>query len=114
MRKKKRESEEDSDLRISGVDFGNIELPDLDLSLFDVLNDEYNEETRYIKPKVYEVKPEYVLYDNAVKLAKDLRLDFGARYDVFVSGSFIFGDFLEAFIIGNNAKCKKMTVAHFR
>lgn len=74
MRKKKRESEEDSDLRISGVDFGNIELPDLDLSLFDVLNDEYNEETRYIKPKVYEVKPEYVLYDNAVKLAKDLRL----------------------------------------
>lgn len=46
MRKKKRESEEDSDLRISGVDFGNIELPDLDLSLFDVLNDEYNEETR--------------------------------------------------------------------
>jgi hypothetical protein len=70
MRKKKQESEEDSDLRISGVDFGNIELPDLDLSLFDVLNDEYNEETRYIKPKVYEVKPEYVLYDNAVKLAK--------------------------------------------
>lgn len=63
MRKKKQESEEDSDLRISGVDFGNIELPDLDLSLFDVLNDEYNEETRYIKPKVYEVKPEYVLYD---------------------------------------------------
>ena len=60
---------------------------------------------------VYEVKPEYVLYDNAVKLAKDLRLDFGARYDVFVSGSFIFGDFLEAFIIGNNAKCKKMTVS---
>lgn len=66
MRKKKRESEAESDLRISGVDFGNIELPDLDLSLFDVLNDEYNEETRYIKPKVYEVKPEYVLYDNAV------------------------------------------------
>lgn len=49
MRKKKQESEEDSDLRISGVDFGNIELPDLDLSLFDVLNDEYNEETRYNK-----------------------------------------------------------------
>ena len=111
MRKKKRESEAESDLRISGVDFGNIELPDLDLSLFDVLNDEYNEETRYIKPKVYEVKPEYVLYDNAVKLAKDLRLDFGTRYDVFVSGSFIFGDFLEAFIMGNNAKCKKMTVS---
>ena len=111
MRKKKQESEEDSDLRISGVDFGNIYLPDLDLSLFDVLNDEYNEETRYIKPKVYEVKPEYVLYDNAVKLAKDLRLDFGARYDVFVSGSFIFGDFLEAFIMGYNAKCKKMTIS---
>lgn len=81
MRRKKIR-EEETDLHISGVDFGNIELPDLDLSLFDVLNDEYNEETRYIKPKVYELKPEYVLYDNAVKLAKDLRLDFGARYDV--------------------------------
>ena len=40
-----------------------------------------------------------------------MRLDFGARYDVFVSGSFIFGDFLEAFIMGNNAKCKKMTIS---
>lgn len=55
-----------------------------------MLNDEYNEETRYIKPKVYEVKPEYVLYDNAVKLAKDLRLDFGARYDcLLVAVSFL-------------------------
>lgn len=108
MSRKKR-TEDRSDLHIS--DFGNIELPDLDLSLFDVLNDDYNEETRYTKPKVYDLKPDYVLYDNAVRLAKDLRLGFGERSDVFVSGSFIFGDFIEAYIVGNNAKCKKMTIS---
>ena len=68
-----------SDLHVS--DFGNIEIPDLDLSLFDVLNDGYDEETRYTKPKVYDLKSDYVLYDNAVKLAQELRLGFGERAD---------------------------------
>ena len=43
MARKKRNTEK-SDLHVS--DFGNIEIPDLDLSLFDVLNDGYDEETR--------------------------------------------------------------------
>lgn len=108
MRKKKRIGA-DEDIHVS--DFGNIELPDLDISLFDVLSDDYNEETRYTKPKVYNIKPEYVLYDNAFKLAKELRLDFNERADVFVSGSFIFGDFIEAYVVGHQAKCKKMTIS---
>lgn len=85
---------------------------DLDLSQFDVLDDDGGEEeqTRYIRPKVRPMRPERVKYDNAVKLARELRLDFGARYDVIVSGDFIFGDFIEAFLTANNAKCRKMTI----
>ena len=30
---------------------------------------------------------------------------------MFVSGNFIFGDFIEAYIVGNNAKCRKMTIS---
>lgn len=40
MARKKRNTDK-SDLHVS--DFGNIEIPDLDLSLFDVLNDGYDE-----------------------------------------------------------------------
>ena len=54
MARKKRIQADKSDLHVS--DFGNIEIPDLDLSLFDVLNDGYDEETRYTKPKVYELE----------------------------------------------------------
>ena len=81
------------------IDF-DIGLDDLDLSQFDVLDDDGGEEeqTRYIRPKVRPMRPERVKYGNAVRLAKELRLDFGARYDVIVSGDFIFGDFIEAFL----------------
>lgn len=100
----------------NGIDFnlgdiGNIDLPDLDASLFDVLNDGTGEETRYIKPRVYATPSDFVMYDNALKLARDIEITEGSRYDVVVNGSFIFGDFLEAFIVRNNAKCKKFTIS---
>ena len=41
-------------------DIGNFELPNIDTSLFDVLNDEYGEETRYIKPKVASISNDFV------------------------------------------------------
>lgn len=45
-------------------------MPDLDVALFDIQEDEADSENRYSKPKVYNVKSEFVMYDNAVKLAK--------------------------------------------
>lgn len=98
-----------------GLDFNvgdiGIETPDFDTALFDILEDEVGEETRYIKPKVYATSSDFVMYDNAVKLARDIEIQEGSRYDVVVNGSFIFGDFLEAFIVRNNAKCKKLTIS---
>lgn len=108
-RKKKTQADE------SGLDFNigdiGIETPDFDTSLFDILEDGEGEETRYIKPKVYATSSDFVKYDNAEKLARDIEITTGARYDVVVNGSFIFGDFLEAFIVRNNAKCKRFTIS---
>ena len=63
------------------------------------------EETKYSMPKLYKRGPEQeVKYDNAVTLAKELRLEPGGRANVIVAGTFIFGDFIEAFITTHNIK----------
>lgn len=92
-------------------DIGNIDLPDININLLDFVPTDGTEETRYTVPKVARHASDYVLYDNAVKMAKDLRLDFGQRFDAFVSGSFIFGDFIEAFLTTNNACAKRMVIS---
>jgi len=66
---------------------------------------------RYQKPLIYGgVKAYSVKYDNAVKLAKELRLAPGGRFNVIISGAFIFGDFIEAYIVQHNIKIPKMTI----
>lgn len=92
-------------------DIGNFELPDLDLNIVDFLPADETEETRYTLPKVVSMKEDFVLYDNAQKMARELRLGFGERFDAFVSGSFIFGDFIEAYLTTQNACAKRMTIS---
>lgn len=92
-------------------DIGNFELPDINLNLMEFLPSDETEETRYTLPKVVPMKEDFVLYDNAQKMAKELRLGFGERFDAFVSGSFIFGDFIEAYLTTQNACAKKMTIS---
>lgn len=87
----------------------NIDFPDID---FDLSMFEKGFETRYIKGKIAKDIPQRkIKYANAQKLAKAIDLSSGERYNCIVSGSFIFGDFIEAFIVENNAKCKKMTIS---
>jgi hypothetical protein len=92
-------------------DFGNIEIPEFDSAIFDILGELETEDNRYTKPKVYTVNQNFILYENADKLARELTVNKGERADVFVSGAFIFGDFIEAYIVQRNAKVKKMTVS---
>ena len=120
IRKKRRDSKADvsvmavEEIQLQALDFGDVglELKDLNLNYFDVnAKQKYSEETRYMKPKVY-VKPKgFYTYDNALKLAKELRLDFGERADVVVNGSFIFGDFIEAYLLAQKAICKRKIVS---
>lgn len=52
-------------------DIGNFDLPELDTGLVDFIPADEMEETRYTLPKLAHYSEErFVLYDNAVKLAK--------------------------------------------
>ena len=96
------------------IDFGNIELPDLDLDLFAGPGDDDDKrmETRYMKPYLPDTfRQEDILYENALTLAKHLTLEKGQMANVIVSGAFIFGDFLEAYITHHMAKVKRMTIS---
>lgn len=83
---------------------------DIDLSHFDLVGG-YDEQTRYVKPRLQAIKQSQIMYETAVQLAREIKIDKGERADVIVSGSFIFADFIEAFIVENNARYKKMTIS---
>lgn len=92
-------------------DIGGFELPEFDIGLVDFIPADEMEETRYTIPKVAHYSEErFVLYDNAVKLARDLKISDGMRADAFISGNFIFGDFIEAFMTTHNAGTPKLTI----
>lgn len=90
------------------------ELNDEDHGLWDGADDSEDfDERRYVKPlKVRDMHVNACTYDNAKKLAKDLDIyekDF--RYYFIVSGTFIFGDLIEALIVENKLKVKKLDIA---
>lgn len=73
---------------------------------------EDNFETRYIKPPRSKERATHLLkYDNAQKLAKDLKPSRGMCAHVIVNGTFIFGDFIECFLSENGIIAKKMTLS---
>ena len=86
-----------------------IDIPeiDLDLNLGTVKFD-----NRYQKAKVIQSLPDGMIkYSNAKKLASKIDLDKNDRYNCIVAGNFIFGDFIEAFIVENNIKCLNVTIS---
>ena len=106
--------EENTPTNTDDLDFGDIggmEMPEIDVALLDIVDDEQDAESRYTKPKVYRTAPDFVMYDNAVKLARDIKVDYGQRADALVSGNFIFGDFIEAFLTTHNIKATTMTIS---
>lgn len=93
-------------------DMPDFELPEFDMAGFDLIAEPDDIEPRYMKPKIYQpIKQSNIKYENALTLAKSLRLDKNERANVIIPGSFIFGDFIEAYIVSNNAKIKKMTIS---
>ena len=100
-------------------DFGDIGIdtdldidPDgLDLSGLDILDEAPEDITRYTMPKVYKIPADFVMYDNAEKLARELRLDKYQRSDVIISGAFIFGDFIEAYMTTWKAATDRMVIS---
>ena len=94
------------------IDFGNIQLPEIDLDIFADGPEDEKQETRYMKPHRPDTwQQSEIMYENAQKLARELTLDKGERANVIVAGSFIFGDFIEAYLTHHNAKAKRMTIS---
>lgn len=94
-------------------------LPNLDFDAhFDLadfsgdMNIDLEFDTRYIKPpKSKEILEVNLKYSNAEDLARSITKLRDHRYFVVVNGSFVFGDFIEAFIVGNNLHVKNMTIS---
>jgi len=67
---------------------------------------------RYQKPlKIKEMKQSMIKYDNAEKLAQFIDLKENSRYFVLCSGAFIYGDFIEAFIVENDFGIEELTIS---
>lgn len=87
-------------------DFGVSNFSDLS---FDTNNDISE---LYKKPlKIKEMKQSMIKYDNAEKLAQDIDLSENSRFFVLCSGSFIYGDFIEAFIVENDFGVDELTIS---
>ena len=81
---------------LPSFDFGLGDL-EFDSDLFDFVNEhEPTEQDVYTRPKVY--KPQTVCYEYALDFAEQLRLSNETEIFAFVSGNFVFGDFVEALV----------------
>jgi hypothetical protein len=69
-------------------------------------------ETKILKPKKqYAISKKSVKYENAEKLALETSIEKNSRQFVIVNGTFIFGDFIEAFIIENKLEVEHLIVS---
>lgn len=97
-------SEDVFDLDVSEFE-GLPNLDDLDFS-FDT------EKKRYINPGKKQTSTRPVKYRNAMQLAKEIGHIFrDDRYFIYLDGLFVFGDFIEAWIVQNNYNVQEMTIS---
>ncbi|WP_234734511.1 hypothetical protein [Tellurirhabdus bombi] len=69
-------------------------------------------EMRYIEPPLVPEMPERcITYDNARELVDAIQITPGSVHYGYVSGSFIFGDFIEALMVQNNFHTERMLLA---
>lgn len=93
------------DLTIEMPDFGNIG----DFEMPEFTDEELS--PRYFLRKQKRVPRRFVVYENAEKLAREIDITGGAVVDAIISGNFVFGDFIEGFILHNKAKCKRVVIS---
>lgn len=109
------EQEQQHDLEWSDNDFGDFGgiNTDFDYEGFGTFEATFeDDENRYTIPSLpRRSEKTFVLYDNALRLAREIKMSQGMRSDVFVSGNFIFGDYIEAFMTVNNCHTDEMTIS---
>lgn len=96
------------------MDFNELENSfDFDDEDFDIdIQDTNPSESRYVKPKKQRKKPYRLLkFKNAQNLAEEINFQSLDRAFVIVDGSFIFGDFIESFLVRNQVNAIEMTIS---
>ena len=87
----------------------NFEDFNIDVNLGDV---DSNIDKRIHKPKkIKSIRQRQICYDNALKLAKEIEIKQNERVFTFISGNFVFGDFIEAFCEVNDLFIREMTIS---
>jgi hypothetical protein len=83
------------------IDLGDFSDIEINLNIEDT--------QRYCKPAMSRSKN--VKFKNAKKLSKEILIGKNERYFCIIDGSFIFGDFIEAFLTDRNMKVKELTIS---
>lgn len=91
-------------------DMGLEDIADDDFNLFDYDRTDNRATDRYTRPRPARFPSACVRYDNAQALAREIKLSKGQRFDAFIGGSFVFGDFIEAWLTHNRVQAKTMTI----
>lgn len=104
------------ELNLDNLDLGDVGLEgmDFDLGAFDLGEVLGEVETRYVKPPLYVGKRRApVMYERAAELARDIgpAIMAGERGVAWLSGNFIFGDFIEALLVETNEFCDELTIS---
>lgn len=90
------------------IDFGDL---DFDLDDFDFEEHEPDTRTRILQPKIDTgILTQTVHFDHAIELAEKIDLSGNTRTYAWVSGSFIFGDILEALWRRRNIDIKELSM----
>jgi len=97
---------------MENIDCFDMEIPEAEFNLPELDFGFETEQERYINPGRKKICSQPVKYRHAVSLAKKIG-DIGPddRYFVFLDGNFVFGDFIEAWVIENQWNVLEMTIS---
>lgn len=103
-----------------GFDVEEFFAPDVDANDFRVEDENGNSsddvgtdhECRYIRPTIKPIPRKQVIYEKAASLANNIGLlNKGERVDVILSGKFILGDFIEAYMVEHNLHSERLIIS---
>lgn len=81
-------------------------------NIFNDISIDVDSDKRIKNPiKIKPIKERFIKYENAVNLANKIDIGVNERVFCLVDGSFIFGDFIEAFVVEKNLHIENMTIS---
>lgn len=90
----------------------NVDIEEFDLDAFDLNVDPGGFSSRHTRPPRFKSVPDSkIRYKNAEKMAAEMPAAPGMWSIALIDGTFIAGDFIEAFVKKNNLHCKRISIS---